>query len=496
MPSITNRVTTYRLACYGRTSPILSLEMLQKCSKRIGNPTEWWHLFAVPTRACVLSTQLTAASIVPYHPRMGTKPIVPQTMEVDRTWFEDDLMTRFLRYVVVHTTSDPHVSDTPTTARQFDLARILVEELRDLGISEVELTDSCSVIGRVPGSEPGTPIGFMAHMDTAPDFSGENVRPQIHRDYDGNAIALDSAHTLDPVDYPMLSRYVGETIITTDGTTLLGSDDKAGIAEIMTAVRYLREHRDLPYPDLEIAFTPDEETGRGLADFPVSGLRSRFCFTVDGTDEGSIETSCFSAYRAIVTFTGRPIHPGQARGKLANAVAMASMFVSILPRTESPEATDGEYGFYCPTEITGGLAKAEVRLIVRDFEMAEVERRLAFLESAAATVEGAFPGGTVSISTERQYLNMAEFLKPHPDVIDAMEEAIRLTGIEPIVHSIRGGTDGARLSEQGIPTPNLFTGGQNLHGPYEWIALPAMVRSAKTLVNLAQLFCDRQDRVG
>ena len=411
-------------------------------------------------------------------------------MEIDREWFADDLMSRFLRYAEVHTTSDPHVAHTPTTSTQFDLARLLVAELDELGVDGVTLTDTCTVIARVPGTAPGTPIGFVAHLDTAPDFPGDNVQPQVHANYDGEPIRLNNELILDPNEYPMLGRYVGDTIITTDGRTLLGSDDKAGIAEIMTAVRYLLDHPQINHPDLEIAFTPDEETGRGLVSFPFADLASRYCFTVDGTDEGSIETSCFTAYRAVITFTGKPIHPGHARGKLTNAVTMASAFVSMLPRSESPEATDGEYGFYCPTEISGGLANAEVRLIVRDFRMAEVERRLEFLKSAAAAVEGAFPGGSVSISLERQYVNMAEFLRPHPHVVEAMEEAIRLTGMEPTVHSIRGGTDGARLSEQGIPTPNLFTGGQNLHGPHEWIALSAMVRAAKTVINLVQLFAE------
>jgi tripeptide aminopeptidase len=256
----------------------------------------------------------------------------------------------------------------------------------------------------------------------------------------------------------------------------------------MTAIRYLLEHKGIAYPDLEIAFTPDEETGRGMESFPVTDLRSRFFFTVDGTDEGAIETECFTAYRVHVSFTGNSIHPGSARGKLANAAAMAASFVAMLPRSESPEATDGHYGFYCPTEISGRIAEAHVTLIVRDFDLDEAKRRLDFIDTLAAVVEGAYPGGSVSVATERQYLNMAEFLDPHPEVVESMKEAIRLTGIEPAIHRIRGGTDGARLSESGIPTPNLFTGGQNLHGPREWIALPAMVRASKTLVNLAQLF--------
>jgi len=411
-------------------------------------------------------------------------------MDTDRAWLADDLQDRFLRYVRVHTTSDPHNPATPSTDRQFDLARMLEGELRDLGLDDVTLDDHCNLVARLPGTASGTPIGFMAHLDTAPDFSGEGVDPQVHEGYDGGVIELDDEHALDPEEYPTLARYEGETVITTDGTTLLGADDKAGIAEIMTAVKYLLAHPELPRPDLEVIFTPDEETGRGMETFPTDELRSRFCVTVDGTDEGGIEAECFTAFKATVTFTGYSIHPGKARGKLANAASMASQFVAMLPRSESPEATDERYGFYCPTEITGSIARAQATVIVRDFDMAIAERRLEYLDSLAQTIEGAFPGGSVEVETVRQYVNMAEHMRPHPELIERLQEAIRATGMEPAVHRIRGGTDGARLSEQGVPTPNLFTGGQNLHGRYEWIAIPAMVRAAKSVVNTAQLFTE------
>ncbi len=411
-------------------------------------------------------------------------------MASNRTWFESDLRDRFLRYVRVHTTSDPHAATTPSTDRQFDLARMLEGELRDIGVSDVRLDRNCNLIARLPGNAPGTPIGFMAHVDTAPDFSGAGVNPRVHEAYDGGVVRLNEEHSLDPAEYPMLARYEGETIITTDGDTLLGADDKAGVAEIMTAVKYLVDHPDLPRPDLEVIFTPDEEIGRGMATFPVNELTSKFCVTVDGTDEGTIEAECFTAYKVTVHFTGYSIHPGSARGKLANAASMASAYVSMLPRSESPEATDGRYGFYCTTEISGSISQATVVIIVRDFSMHEVQRRLDYLESLGRTTEGAFPGGKVRVTAERQYVNMAEFLDPHPELVERIREAIRQTGMEPELRVIRGGTDGARLSEHGIPTPNLFTGGQNLHGRYEWIALPAMVRASKTILNLVQLFAD------
>jgi len=268
----------------------------------------------------------------------ATKPDF-QDMDHDRSWFETDLLDRFQSYAKIHTTSDPHLPSTPSTDRQFDLARQLESELKQMGVADVSLDERCYLIARLPGTAPGTAVGFMAHLDTAPDLSGENVRPQVHRQYDGGKIRLGSEHVLDPDDYPMLRRYKGETIITTDGSTLLGSDDKAGIAEIMTAMRYLIEHPEILRPPLEIIFTPDEETGRGMDSFPQDQLRSQYCFTLDGTDEGSLETECFTAFKATVSFTGYVIHPGSARGKLANATAMAAQFVSLLPRSESPEAT-------------------------------------------------------------------------------------------------------------------------------------------------------------
>lgn len=408
-------------------------------------------------------------------------------MADDRKWFESDLLERFDRYVRVHTTSDSHSSSTPSTDRQFDLARMLESELRDLGLTDVDLDDSCCLIARLPGNSAGTPVGFMAHVDTAPDFTGENVHPQLHQNYDGKKIQLGD-HYLDPEKYPNLKQYEGETVITTDGTTLLGADDKAGIAEIMTATRYLLEHEEIARPPIEIIFTPDEEIGRGMDNFPVKKLQSTYCFTLDGSDEGSIEAECFTAFKATVTCTGYLIHPGTARGKLANANTMVANFIAMLPRNESPEATDGAFGFYCPGEISSTMGTATAEILIRDFDMATARRRIEYLESLAKTIEGAFPGGFVAVKAEQQYLNMAEYLTQHPSVIERLSHAIRETGIEPVIRQIRGGTDGARLCEMGIPTPNIFAGGQALHGRHEWIALPAMVRAAKTIVNLAQGF--------
>lgn len=415
-------------------------------------------------------------------------------MESDRPWFEADVLERFLRYVRIFTTSDRHGKETPTTPGQWDLARLLERELRDLGVQDVHLDEKCYLIARIPASaaDQAPTIGFMAHVDTTEDYSGKDVNPQVHAPYGGGRIELSGA-TLDPAEFPELADYVGETIITTDGKTLLGADDKAGVAEVMTAVRYLLAHPEVPRPNLEIIFTPDEETGHGMDNFPLDQIRSGYCYTVDGGDEGTIEAESFTAYKARVDFYGRVIHPGTARGKLVNAVTMAGHYLALLPRNESPEATDGRYGFYCPTLVAGGLDHAHVEMILRDFDADIVERRIAAVRSFGEAVQAAFPGGRVVVQVEKQYRNMHDSIATEPRGLDLLARAVRATGMEPIFHSIRGGTDGSRLTEMGVPTPNLFAGGHNMHGRFEWVALRSMVRAAKTLVNLAALWATGEE---
>jgi tripeptide aminopeptidase len=418
-------------------------------------------------------------------------------MERDRPWFEEDLLERFGRYVRIHTTSDRHSTSVPSTAGQFDLARTLEQELRELGAAELSFNEQCYLIARFPGRDgaageegaagigrDAAATGLLAHLDTSPDSSGEGVEPQVHRSYDGTPIGLPTGDSLDPEEYPALLDYRNETIITSDGSTLLGADDKAGVAEIMTALRYLAEHREVPHGPIDVVFSPDEEIGRGMDNLPLRELRADACYTIDGGEEGTVEAECFNAVHATVTCTGKVIHPGSARGKLANAVTMAGEVLSRLPRTESPEATDGRYGFYAPIEVSGSMAEARVELIIRDFEQEEVDRRISALRSIAAAVAAAFPAGEVSVHTAVQYRNMREKLADRPEVTEPMFGAIRDTGMEPVEHSIRGGTDGARLTEMGIPTPNIFSGAQNMHGVHEWVALPAMVRASKAIINL------------
>lgn len=420
-------------------------------------------------------------------------------METDRAWFESELLERFLRYVRVYTTSDRHGTSRPSTGRQIALCDILAEELAALGVTDVSRYPNGVIIARLPGrsaargtADAGTCIGFMAHVDTAPDFTGENVNPQVVRDYPGGPIALGTTGlSLSPDAYPMLDRYHGDTVITTDGSTLLGADDKAGIAEIMTALAWLLAHPEVSHAPLEIIFTTDEEIGKGMDGFPADESSCRFCYTVDGGDEASIEAECFTAVHATVRFTGYAIHPGQARGKMVNPITMASAFVGMLPQAESPEATDGRFGFYCPVELDANLNEATLYLLIRDFEMSEVERRTAALHAIARAVEAAFPGGTVSVESEEQYRNMRDLIAEQPHVMELLEEALAATGVAAEQHSIRGGTDGSRFTQMGVPTPNIFTGAQNMHSRFEWVGLRAMVRAAKTVVNLAQLWTGR-----
>ncbi len=408
-------------------------------------------------------------------------------MQEHSSWFENDVRERFLRYVQIWTTSDRHSKTKPSSQNQFELARLLMSELGEFGVQDISLTDACYVIARIPatpGCEHVPSVGFLAHLDTAPDESGENVKPRVHENYNGGVIELEAGTLLDPEEYPALREYQGQTIISSDGTTLLGADNKAGISAIMTALRYIYENPEVPHGPFEVVFTSDEEVGRGTEDLPLAELNSEFCYTIDGGDEGSIEYECFNAYSATVKFTGHVIHPGTARGRLVNAVTMCGTFLSMLPRNESPEATDGRFGFYCPVEARADFGSAELHLLLRDFETSELERRVEFLHTAARSVEQSFPGGKVEVEISAQYLNMRTAIEQRPEIIEAAAHAVRSTGMEPVFHSIRGGTDGARLTEMGVPTPNIFCGAQNMHGRQEWVAVRSMARAAKTVVNI------------
>jgi tripeptide aminopeptidase len=409
----------------------------------------------------------------------------------ENNWFGERILTRFLDYVQIDTASDKHSSSRPTTDGQWDLARKLLEELKGLGVKEASVDEHCFLVAVLDPNNPAggsVPIGFMAHMDTTEEVSGHAVKPMVHREYNGSVIHLADGVALDPGEFPELKRYTGETIITASGDTLLGADNKAGVAEIMTAVEYLLAHPEIPHGRVEIIFTPDEETGCGMELFPLSRIQSRLCYTVDGGEEGAIEAECFEAHKAVLTFSGRSIHPGDGRGKMINAVEMAAAFVRMLPPEESPQTTDGRYGYYSPLEISGTTESAAVTVNIRDFEAEQCSRRIEAIKAMGKAVEAIYPGSSVTVNASKQYTNMKKKLDEHPEIIDFLEKAIKETGIEPKKSSIRGGTDGARLTEMGIPTPNIFTGGHNFHSRLEWAALPAMIKASQTLVNLAGLW--------
>jgi len=407
--------------------------------------------------------------------------------------FAAELMERLVRYVKIETTSDRHIEDIPSTPTQRELARVLADEMKALGLSDISMDDHCYLSARLPASpgyEKRTSIGFMAHMDTASDVTAENVKPRIVKNYDGKPVKLSDSYVLDPAAYPDLADHVGDTLVVTDGTTLLGADDKAGVAEILTAIRHLLAHPEIVHGPIEVFFTPDEETGKGMNLFPLKLVRSKACYTLDGGKAGEIEAECFTAYSVKLSFKGYVIHIGAARGKLANATAMASSFVSMLPRSESPEATDEWYGYYCPIEIQGTLETASLEVFLRDFTEEGMARRIETVKALAKAVEAQFPGGSVTTEFSKQYVNMRQKLDKRPEVLNLLVQACKDSGVPPVIKPIRGGTDGARLTEMGIPTPNIFTGGYNYHSRYEWASVSEMVMTTRVIVRLARLWAE------
>ncbi|MDR1318223.1 MAG: peptidase T [Treponema sp.] len=411
--------------------------------------------------------------------------------QIDDKTLEPLLINRFMSYVRYWTESDRHVEATPSTPGQWDLAKALESELSGVGIKDVRLTEYCYVIARLPaspGKEAAPSVGFLAHLDTADDVSGRDVKPQLVRNYDGGKISLEGGLCLDPGADADLAAQRGKTLIHSDGSTLLGADDKAGLAEIMAALEYLSVHPEIPHGPVEIIFSPDEETGKGLPEFPRKDIKSAVCYTLDGGPQGEIEAECFNAWKALVKFEGRVIHLGAARGVLANAALMAASFALLLPRSESPEATDAYYGYYCPTEIHGDLEKASLEVFLRDFDSEEMKRRVAALESFAGTVEAQFPGGRVLVNARPQYYNMKRDIDGNPAALGLLKQACENLGIEHRLKPIRGGTDGSRLTELGIPTPNIFTGGRNYHSRLEWVSVNEMCAACRLVMELIWLW--------
>lgn len=405
---------------------------------------------------------------------------------------KQELIERFIRYAKVNTQSDPNSHTCPSTSGQWELARMLVEELKSIGMEDVTIDDNGYVMATLPANtDKNVPvIGFLAHMDTAPEFTGANVNPQIIEQYDGGDIMLNKEQgiILSPNDFPELAHYKGHTLITTDGTTLLGADDKAGIAEIMTAMNYLIQHPEIKHGKVRVAFTPDEEIGRGPHKFDVAKFGAQFAYTVDGGPLGELEYESFNAAEAKITIKGKNVHPGTAKGKMINSIKIAMEFEQQLPAHEAPEHTEGYEGFYHLLSFQGSVEETKLHYIIRDFDREQFEARKAKMKEIAASLAQKYGNDRITLEINDQYYNMREKIEPVRHIVDIAHEAMTNLGIEPKVKPIRGGTDGSQLSYMGLPTPNLFAGGENFHGRYEYISADNMVKAAEVIVEIIKLF--------
>ena len=399
---------------------------------------------------------------------------------------------RLINYAKVYTTSDPDSTNVPTTTRQFDLAQMLVEELKAIGVADARLDPHCYVYGTIPatpGLEDKPAIGLIAHMDTAPDASGEGVKPMIHENYDGCDLTLPAGTVLSVAKFPFLATMKGETLITSDGSTLLGADDKAGIAEIMTAAEQLIQSGQ-PHGKVCIGFTPDEEVGSGADHFDIPGFGAQYAYTVDGGDVGGVEYENFNAASAVVEIKGFSVHPGESKNTMINAANVAFEFHGALPAMERPEHTEGREGFYHLTDMSGDVNAAKLEYILRDHDAAKLDYKKETMEHIAACLNGKYGDGTVTVSIRDSYQNMAEQIKPHFHLIEKASQAIRMVGLEPEMVPVRGGTDGARLSWMGLPCPNLGTGGFNFHGTAECITAERMDKAVQILLNILALYAE------
>ena len=399
------------------------------------------------------------------------------------------IVEQFLDCVRFDTQSDEHSPTCPSSSKQFELGRHLVGRLKELGLKSASMDEHGYVLAEKPGNAGGA-LGLCAHLDTAPAFSGANVQAQFHEHYDGGPIQLKNGVVIRPEDNPELLLCKGDTIITADGTTLLGADDKAGIAAILALLEQLNADPEIAHPTLKICFNPDEEIGKGTLHFPLEKFDAPVAFTVDGGFPGELNVETFSADRATVRFKGVAVHPGTAKGKMVNALTYLGKFLARLPMAETPECTEQREGFYHPTDVSGDASECQVRLILRDFDSDVLAERGRRLERMAAALSAEEPKLGVEVVLEEQYRNMHDELARHPEIAEKLERAIRATGLEPRNEPIRGGTDGSALTAKGLPTPNIFAGGVNFHGPTEWISTRALALSACTLLNLVQIYAE------
>ncbi|MEC4114576.1 peptidase T [Myroides pelagicus] len=410
------------------------------------------------------------------------------------------IIDRFISYVTVDTESDASSNTCPSTEKQWDLANQLVEELKQIGLEDVTIDDNAYIMATLPSNvEHEVPtIGFIAHFDTSPDFTGANVKPQIVENYDGGDIVLNKEQNivLSPSYFKDLLQYKGQTLITTDGTTLLGADDKAGVTEIVSAMEYLIQHPEIKHGKIRIGFTPDEEIGRGAHLFDVEKFGAEWAYTMDGSQIGELEYENFNAGYAKLTFSGKSVHPGYAKGKMINSILLANKFIKYLPKDEVPERTTGYEGFFHVNHVTGSIEESVVELIIRDHNLKKYEKRKKQVAKLAKKINKKynkkFGGPIVNCEIGDQYFNMREKVEPVMHIVDVAEEAMKALDIKPLIKAIRGGTDGSQLSYMGLPCPNIFAGGHNFHGKYEYVPVESMVKAMQVIVKIAELTASKK----
>lgn len=406
------------------------------------------------------------------------------------------LLDRFLTYVKTDTESDPDSPTTPSTERQWGLARYLAAELERIGMQEVTIDENAYVMATLPSNVPHKVpvIGFISHIDTSPDFSGIGVKPRVIQDYDGKDIILNEAEgiVLSPSYFEELKNYEGQTLVVTDGTTLLGADDKAGVAEIVTAMETLINSPEIKHGPVRVGFTPDEEIGRGAHKFDVTKFGAAWAYTMDGSTLGELEYENFNAAGTKIRVSGKSVHPGYAKGKMVNAVRILNELLSLLPENEVPERTSGREGFFHLTEMQGGIEDAKAELIIRDHDREQFEGRKALLHKLVEKVNADY-GSVVDLEIKDQYYNMREKVEPVMEIVDIAKQAMLVLGIEPIIKPIRGGTDGSQLSYMGLPCPNIFAGGHNFHGKYEYISLQSMQKAVDVIVKICEITASKYE---
>lgn len=404
---------------------------------------------------------------------------------------KENIIKRFVSYITIDTESDPKSQTTPSTKKQWDLANKLADELKAIGLHDVTIDENAYIMATLPSNvEHQVPtIGFISHFDTSPDFTGANVKPQIIENYDGKDIVLNKAENiiLSPDYFEDLHLYKGQTLITTDGTTLLGADDKAGICEIVSAMEYLINHPEIKHGIIRVGFTPDEEIGRGAHKFDVKKFGAKWAYTMDGSQIGELEYENFNAAGAVVKVKGKIVHPGYAKGKMINSMYIAQEFINSLPRMETPEHTEGYQGFFHLHNMKGDVEETVLEYIIRDHDLGHFEARKEVMTNLTNELNEQYDREVISIEIKDQYYNMKEKVEPVMHIVDIAEEAMKQLGIEPLIKAIRGGTDGSQLSYKGLPCPNIFAGGHNFHGRYEYVPVESMIKATEVICKIAEL---------